>query len=435
MACDQQHETSDTRKVIWVVNPFDQLPNETDVPLRYWTLCRVLAEQGNEVIWWSSDFSHLSKTKRTPCPPTDGFSVRLIETPPYHKNISFARLRNHKAFGVGFYKNATAGLADGSLKTPNRIVVSLPPLGVAEQAFKIRDAVNLRSQNPKCEVVVDIQDAWPEVFHQLLPKVTRQWLGPALLFPFHRSACATYSGADKISAVGQSYLDLAKTYLGTTPKEKPNHLCYLGADLSRFREIPERQHIEQSEQGFDRPFKAVYLGSMGSGYDLKTIIKVAAQWNKEDRYPFQIHFAGTGSQMNALQAESQKLGLLGERVVFHGQIGRDAVNQLLLTSDLALVLNRTESLVACPNKACEYAAAGLPVISCLGGELGQLLREYNAGSEYEEGDVESLHAALEKYSSEPIRLIEQASNARKIAVALFNRKDTYQELADFVLQD
>ena len=64
MSCEQQNEISSTPKVVWVVNPFDQLPNETDLPLRYWTLCRVLAEQGHEVIWWSSDFSHLSKTKR-----------------------------------------------------------------------------------------------------------------------------------------------------------------------------------------------------------------------------------------------------------------------------------------------------------------------------------------------------------------------------------
>ena len=114
MSCEQQNEISSTPKVVWVVNPFDQLPNETDLPLRYWTLCRVLAEQGNEVIWWSSDFSHLTKTKRRPCPDTDGFAVRLIETPPYTKNISIARLRNHKAFGVGFYKNAITGLKNGS---------------------------------------------------------------------------------------------------------------------------------------------------------------------------------------------------------------------------------------------------------------------------------------------------------------------------------
>ena len=33
----------------------------------------------------------------------------------------------------------------GELKAPDRIVVSLPPLGVAEQAFKIRDFVNRRA--------------------------------------------------------------------------------------------------------------------------------------------------------------------------------------------------------------------------------------------------------------------------------------------------
>ena len=57
------------------------------------------------------------------------------------------------------------GLKNSTLKAPNRIVVS-PALGVAEQAFKIRDAVNSRAQEGtcKCEVVVDIQDAWPEAF-------------------------------------------------------------------------------------------------------------------------------------------------------------------------------------------------------------------------------------------------------------------------------
>jgi hypothetical protein len=63
---------------IWVVNPFDQLPNESDVPLRYWSLCRTFAEQGHSVIWWSSDFAHLSKTKRESCEDVDGFLIRKI---------------------------------------------------------------------------------------------------------------------------------------------------------------------------------------------------------------------------------------------------------------------------------------------------------------------------------------------------------------------
>ena len=427
---------------IWIVNPFDQLPNETDVPLRYWSLCKTFAAQGHDVIWWSSDFSHLSKKKRQPCPPTDEFSVRLIETPPYHKNIGFARLRNHKAFGSGFYKDATAGLADGSLKAPNRIVISLPPLGVAEQAFKIRDAVKLQAQNPKCEVIVDIMDAWPEVLHQVLPKVLRHYLGPIVLAPLHRSAQLAYVGADKISGVGQSYLDLAKRYLNKTHSvskypcaltTKPLHLCYHGTDLSRFSCIKSPADPIESQTSTNEPLQAVYLGSMGSGYDLMPLIKVAALCKNKGRFPFQIHFAGDGIQIDALQAESQKQGLLSEHVVFHGQLDRDAVNKLLLASDLALITNRPSSWVACPYKAAEYAAAGLPTISCLGGELGQLIREYNAGSEYKEGDVESLHAALEKYSANKGLLEQQASNARDMAAARFDRVKTYQELAQFIL--
>jgi hypothetical protein len=38
-----QATASSGKAVIWIVNPFDQVPNETDVPLRYWALCRAFA--------------------------------------------------------------------------------------------------------------------------------------------------------------------------------------------------------------------------------------------------------------------------------------------------------------------------------------------------------------------------------------------------------
>jgi hypothetical protein len=31
------------KAIIWIINPFDQLPNESDVPLRDWALCRTFA--------------------------------------------------------------------------------------------------------------------------------------------------------------------------------------------------------------------------------------------------------------------------------------------------------------------------------------------------------------------------------------------------------
>ena len=549
-------------KRIWVINPFDQLPNETDVPLRYWALCRTFAQQGHEVIWWSSNFSHLTKSKRPLCPDTDGFSVRLIETPPYTKNISFARLKNHKAFANGFYTEAMAGLKSGELQAPDRIVVSLPPLGVAEQAFRIRDYVreckcakvgtyvpsgatrpgakrtgpgqdpkaarvepshlntfapshsskagslsNLHSHSTttsRCEVVVDVMDAWPETFYQALPKALRRILGPLLLAPMHRSAMRAYQGADKISAVGQSYLNLAEKYLATSERSdtqpmgeakrhkkaqkgaheqkttttahsslstahsspaKPIMLCYHGTDLERFAQKPEDRRQQsglrssqpsslnkQQATNNKQPLKAVYLGGMGSGYDLMTIIDVAARWKAEGQFPFQIHFAGDGPQREALEAKATQLSLTSQpshlktfppshdsssidipRVVFHGHLAKTPITELLESSHLALVPNRPDSLVACPYKAGEYAAAGLPMLSCLNGELGKLLKQWDAGSEYNEGDAASLQAAFEKYLSNPDLLKQQSLNARNMAEALFDREKTYAELAAFIL--
>ena len=72
------------------------------------------------------------------------------------------------------------------------------------------------------------------------------------------------------------------------------------------------------------------------------------------------------------------------------------------------------------------------MISCLGGELGQLLRKYYAGSEYKEGNVESLHAAFENYLCNLNILNRHSANARKMAEALFDREQTYTNFANFI---
>ena len=302
---------------------------------------------------------------------------------------------------------------------------------------------------------MDIQDAWPEAFYQVIPKLLRKAIGPILLSPLHRSAKRAYHEADKISAVGQSYLDLAQKHLGQPQKIKiekypncdlsthisrkavtleqvkrnkelptPNHLCYLGADLS-----PYTTTIDSSST----PLNAVYLGAMGSGYDLSTLIQVAAKWKSEGNSKCKLHFAGDGQLKEFLQKQAESFGLDDSRIVWHGYLAKDAMVQLLQQADLGIVPNKSQTWVACPNKACDYAAASLPTLTCLHGEYTRLLEKWNAGSAYKEGDSASLHAAFEKYITNPHYLNQQSVNARKMAEALFDREATYAELAKFIL--
>ena len=48
---------------VWIFNPFDDVPGEGK-PQRYWTLAEELAATGNQVVWWSSDWSHRRKARR-----------------------------------------------------------------------------------------------------------------------------------------------------------------------------------------------------------------------------------------------------------------------------------------------------------------------------------------------------------------------------------
>ena len=73
------------------------------------------------------------------------------------------------------------------------------------------------------------------------------------------------------------------------------------------------------------------------------------------------------------------------------------------------------------------------MLSCLTGELNQLLSEWNAGSKYTEGDTDSLHAAFENYVTNTELLNQHSQNAREMAEALFDRNQSYQALAEFML--
>jgi hypothetical protein len=78
--------------------------------------------------------------------------------------------------------------------------------------------------------------------------------------------------------------------------------------------------------------------------------------------------------------------------------------------------------VACPYKAAEYANAGLPILSCLGGEFDHLLREHSLGLSYSEGD-----------SADFARAVREAMKRvwRITLPGIFQREKTYPELVSF----
>lgn len=402
--------------VVWIVNPFDLLPGEPGRPGRYRALSEVLSSRGHKVVWWTSDFSHRFKTRRTmDAPGNEAFAVRLLHTHPYKRNISLARVLNHRQFGREFYRAALEELKKDAKSRPDRIVVSMPPLSPASMAIMLRDEWGGK-------VIVDIQDAWPETFGRLVPGAGKahEVLERLVLAPLYREAQSAYKRADGIAAVAETYVDLS----GARHRDQSSCVVYLGAP---FRDLDASIRMDRRTTS---PFTFIYLGSLSANYDLETVIRAAAIV-KQSGCNFRVLIAGMGPHENALRRLSQTLDLQPV-LEFRGYLTYDKVANLLGESHCGLNPILPECWCAMPNKVADYFGAGLPVINSIPGELSALIRMNDAGAYYQARNTESLAHVMSEYVTHPEIAEKQAPNARRVGEDLFKRETTYVELAEFI---
>ena len=414
---------------IWLVNPFDDIPGEGLPAMRYWSLARVLAQRGHDVTWWTATWSHRRKAVRS-APPglreDEGFAVRLVAVRPYDNNVSLARLASHRDFGRNFERLAHETVASGQLERPDLIVASLPPLEGPEAARRVAGRLD-------AALVIDVQDLWPETFERLVPgpAFLRRLVAPFLLRGMRDRRRELLAAADAVSTTCRTHLDAITAEIRP---DVPRHVCSLGSYLQEF---PERPRVLEAVPGIGAgpppeppPLECVYSGSLEVGQDLEALVAAARQLSAS-HVAATIHVAGTGSlkPMMARAAGS----LPGPcRIEIHGLLGRPDYVALLGRCDVGLVLVKPESRVALPNKACDYAAAGLAIVNSLPGELARLLDEHAAGLAYPAGDGAALARVIAGLAGDRRRLFALRAGARRLAAAEFDRERFYPAFSDWL---
>lgn len=391
--------------VVWINNPFDPLPGEGGRPLRYWLLSRALTAAGHQVVWWSSDFHHLSKCRReVPAVyAAEGFQVRLIETSPYVSNVGLQRLRSHRRYALSWDKDAVCAVNARELPPPDCIVVSMPPLGLYDAAARMRDRWG-------CRVVVDVQDAWPETFSQLLPGPLKP-VGRLLFRGLHAQAARAYRGAEAVSVVCGRYAELARD---NGCRAAP-HVFRLGCCL------PPRFGCE----GVGRPLRLCYVGNLGVSYDIRTMVRGVCELAAAGQ-PVELDVAGAGPLKAWVAAVA---GQTASPVRYHGYLDDDALRACMSVCHVGVVPMRDTSWVAVPNKVMDYATAGLAILNGLGGETRELLQRYDAGVGYEPGNVASFKQEVSRYVQDPLLLTRHRSGARELAEAVFDAEKIYPKMA------
>jgi len=395
--------------MIWINSPFDPLSLEGGRPLRYELLARALVGLGHDVVWWSSDFHHLRKEKRSleSAYQCAGFEVRLIPTLPYHSNVCLRRLQSHRQYALKWQQMAVAALNEKDLQPPNVIILSMPPLGLFDQAKHFRAEYG-------CKIVVDIQDAWPENFYYFIPACLRFVIGK-LLFHFRDAAGRAYNGADCITAVAEKYLRLAQSYGFACPCK----VFSLGCLLSE---------LAGESENSGKNLKLIYVGNLGPSYDLKTMLKGVVDLIN-DGVSLSLDIAGDGPCRRVVELAADKSN---GAISFHGYLSGDELTQLMNKCDVGIIPMKDESLVAIPNKLVDYASHGLAVINGLTSETKELLNKFDCGVLYETGSVYSFKRAVMRYHDDRALLKVHKVNSRCMAEQNFDAAKISAAMALFI---
>ena len=382
---------------VWIENPFDNLPLEGFRPQRFWSMAEAFSEAGHNVTLWTADFNHTTKQSRRIDPSfrQPSFSVRFVPAPPYRSNVSFARIASHRAYAAAWERLA---FCEGADSRPDVIIVSAPPLSTVAPSMRLARAFGAM-------LVADVQDAWPETFHRLLPNCLR-CASKAVFWPLHHVARRLYRSAHIVTGVCDRYRDLVLAAGATSYRR-----FYLGLPLSECHRL---------RRGSSPCVRLVYAGNFGRTYDLKTVIVAL-----EKLPDATLDLAGHGEQELELKIFASSCGL-SDRVRFHGYLDCHALEKLFSSSDIGVVPMADDSFVGVPNKFCDYSAAGLAVVSSLGGESAGLLARYGAGAIYAPGNAQSLADAVLSLSP------ECAANSRRMAEEEFDARRIYASYVKYV---
>jgi glycosyltransferase involved in cell wall biosynthesis len=405
---------------IWLLNPYGPIPGEGWREYRFSLIARALARRGHEVTWWTASFAHHFKTQRT----TDwqdveiepGYRVRLVPTPAYRRNIGVARI----AFEMAFARRVDARSSDGP--PPDLIVSVEPPQVVSSVARHLADRFGARLH-------IDILDLWPELFETVVPAALR---GSARLvfWPLRRLRARNLRSAALITAACDTYAGVARQALGADAQGRVQTI-YIGVDArepaTNGDGVLRRADAPRALALPNRELLAIYAGSLGSHYDIQTLV-AAARLLRDAGDAIRIVVAGNGP-LRPLVERAIESGL--DALHYLGTVHSGDLWSVYRACHVGLCTYGPGSTVAFPVKAYDYLAAGLPILSSLQGELATLLREHGAGVGYSAGSPQSLADALRGLAADDLRLRAMARAARALGQT-FDARAQYDRLADLV---
>ena len=376
---------------------------------RFRYLCEFLVKKGYEVDLITTTFQHWEKKQRdleSVDQKSYPFGIKFIYEPGYRKNIDLRRVRSHKIAAENLRKLLEK---EGDY---DLIYAEIPPNDVALAAAEY-------AHRNKIPFVADVNDLWPEAMRMVfdIPIVS-----DLLFYPLKRDEEKVYSLTSGVIGTSDEYRD--RPFLNQK-RDVLKETVYVGNEISVFdREAEQHADEVQKEEG---TFWVTYAGTIGTSYDIRTMVLAAEELMKQGKTKIRFQILGDGPTREMLEnlAKERKI----QNVKFTGYVPYEQMAAYLVKSDVLInsfVRKAPQSIVT---KIGDYLAAGKPMINtCMSPEFRKKVEQDGFGINIEPEDVRELVNAVEWMYENEAERNDMGNRARKIAEEQFDRPVSYGKI-------
>lgn len=376
---------------------------------RFRYLCEFLVKKGYEVDLITTTFQHWEKKQRnleSVDQKSYPFGIKFIYEPGYRKNIDLRRVRSHRIAAENLRKLLEK---EGDY---DLIYAEIPPNDVALAAAEY-------AHRNKIPFVADVNDLWPEAMRMVfdIPIVS-----DLLFYPLKRDAEKVYSLTSGVIGTSDEYRD--RPFLNQK-RDVLKETVYVGNEISVFDREAERHADEVQKE--DGTFWVTYAGTIGTSYDIRTVVLAAEELMKQGKKKIRFQILGDGPTREMLEnlAKERKI----QNVKFTGYVPYEQMAAYLVKSDVLInsfVRKAPQSIVT---KIGDYLAAGKPMINtCMSPEFRKKVEQDGFGINIEPEDVRELVNAVEWMYENEAERNDMGNRARKIAEEQFDRPVSYGKI-------
>lgn len=401
------------RKVLFI-NSSVYLPGEGGYK-RTLYLFDLMKKKGYDVSLLTGDFNHYNKQKRDIFEFYEKYpnyrDILFIPKKSYKKNISLMRFISDYQFS-----NAVKKWAKNNIGKYDVVYLNMPDMETVNKIFPI-------CQELKIPLVIDIRDLHPEAMRIFLKN---EFIYKLVTFPMKLSADRAYSRADELIAVSKEYLERG---ISVNKYSKNSKVVYIGAALEEFDKGVEKYSDEVIKP--TNEFWLAYTGTLGSSYDLDTIIIAVNKLKRERGVNVRLKILGQGPRERELKSLANSLK--ADNIDFLGFLKYEKMAAILSSCNATVNCIKSNASQSIINKVADYFSCGIPMLnSCKNEEMQMLIDHYQTGYNYEPENERDFIEKFLKLFNNPDYCDLCGRNARSIAEEKFNRANSYKDIINVI---